>query len=461
MKFVLLLLLVFVPLCADIVPQARLGDEYLEAHDYDEALNTYQNALSDTEQGWQQAALQYNIGNVQLLSGKSGDALQSYDQTAQSGPFLELAARIAYNRAVAEMERAKSLPDEKDTPALETVRIGLWREALEAIGEAEDALCARDKAIGAKECPEVSNVKALRQIAQQELALILQKNDAQRIQEDALPQLYVGATGLLDLLKNMDSRYQQIYIDSAKAWEPLWESVGKKVTSSDFSQAHDSFQEASAQVSKGEYLPARQALEHTISLLQKVTAAVYGTKNLDELVQILQDRYAIALARESIDKNDVQTIAQLIEQIKNKGGDVQFLMELNQATLDAIDKDDQKEALMMVQGAKIALGLLSTKNVTTLKDILQQLVENEHGLLTINREYQKNPKEKLAQMLTRLQGNIVQEARNFPQAMQAEQKKQWERGTFQSQQGIWEQISSLRWRLSCCQQCLRNDSGAT
>lgn len=470
------LLLLSVPLAGlrgdeDVAAQARVAQEYVEARDYDEALRTYEIFSDHAAQPWENQAIQYNTGNVLLLSGKQGEALHAYNQVEQLAPFPELAARLAFNRAVAEMVRARSFSGEKgvDDAELEVVRIGLWREAVEAAQEAERALCSRDKELGAHECIAFEDIASLKQAAQEGLSQAIEKVDARRIAdlmpEVGVPTLQMGVAGLIEYLQvlsipTMDPKfvksYQEYYASVSREWQPLWENLEKKITppSTEFTQAEKAFADASNQVASGDFSGARQTLEVASRQLQLVMDGLYSGKSVAELLQVLLAEYTQSLARGTVDKHALQVAIRQMKEVEKKVDPkdpiyepYHFLYGLNDTALEMVKSGDESGALIAVQGAEISVRMMLAQRSTlpaTPKAVIKQLIQDQHGLLGINRSYQSREESaKLSSMLARLQGDLLVEAGKFPQAMKLEENEQWKRGTFQGLAGDWEDISSL------------------
>jgi hypothetical protein len=458
----------------DVHAQARIAEEYVEAKDYDDALKEYEEALEKTYEGWEISALQYNTGNAFLLSGRPGEGLHSYYQAAQNGLFPELSARIAFNRAVAEMVRAKAVTKDKEEndAALEIVRIGLWRDVSAAARDAEQAFCSRDKALGAKECPATPDIATLKQLAQVGLAETIQQIDSRRVAEqtpdDGIPSLQLGISGLVELVQvisspNIDPKisktYQEFYSAIANEWVPLWDDLqAKKVPQPEaFLQAKNAFSEASSQVSNGEISAARQSLDVSSRQLQVVMDALYGEKSLVELLHVLLSGYTQALARGAIDKHVLQVAIRQMNELEKKvegskelSDEYHFLYGLNKSALEMVEDGDESGAAIVLQGAEITVRMMLSQldeKPKTPKSVLQHLIQDQHGLLAINRAYQAKTgteeNSKISQMLAKLQGDLLVESRKFPEVMKLEESEQWKKGTFQELSASWVEISSL------------------
>lgn len=474
-----ILLFVFLTMTSELIysseevfKQARLAEEFLEAKDIRSSLETYDAALDEAEAGWQQSSLQYNKGNAIILSGDIGEALRTYNQVPQSSQFSELSARIALNTAIGEIVRAETIAqssEEKDG-ALERIHIGLWREAVDATVDAAYALCARNEAMGAHQCIPMEDVVALQQISYQGLADAIEKTDRLRIDEmtpeDGLPYLQLGVMGLSNLVRVMAtpkndatvlSRYQEFYLSTYQEWTPLWQNLLKKfsVPPEAFTKAQDSFSAASTLVSKGDFLGAKQSLETTLRQLQEAMDTLYGGKNVIELLRLLLAGYGQSIARGTVDTPSLQVAQLQMKELEGKIGDkkelsnaFKFLYGLNKTALDMSQEGNEEEAVMFVQGAEIAARMMLTEisgSSPTPKEILKRLIQDQHGLLMINRTHQargQGDDDRINQLLKHLQKELLVEARGFPDAIKKAGNEQWEKGTFHGLSSVWQDVST-------------------
>lgn len=467
------------------IHQARL---FFDAGDYGRAGSQYKNMIDEVILPWQKAAISYNYGTALLAQGRFEEALAvlesiSIDSDAMPLLALRLKTNIALARLLLANSRQKTLSLESNASidAYNSL-IFLYREVLDNIETANMAACRLSKAEGSESCEEYPDLQEMRLEAKKEYVQLLRNFMQTMLTNASLPEgtsaLLVSAKVMLqhlDFLNNasmhpeLRHKYLQLYLQQENSWRPLWEALEnsaeiKKSENKEkrtlFLEARKAYFDGTHLMAKGDFAQSKKAVEASVLTLNKLLKAVFEEKSLQEVVQRVLSNYLLVLAREYIQKSQLQGVIEIQSHIEKmlQGDENSSLMDLfmqaehylNLAG-DSLDNFKPLQARMYVEEARYFMKKLSQAiNVSQKNEpefILKNAVDDQELAIELNQlrsafNAQEDTASNADKLLLTSQSRTVTNAESFFAAVKNKQEHAYNQARI-CQNSPWNEVVPL------------------
>ncbi|MDP1835534.1 MAG: VWA domain-containing protein [Chlamydiales bacterium] len=333
---------------------------FVEARQYDKALQIYRGLQTGQLEGWQRSLVMYDIGVILLEQQRWEEAIKAFESTpiaAESSPLLRM--RYYYNLAIALLGYAQGQEGlfSTDDPAFidryRNLQISL-RRAQAALIKAEEADCELAKFEGAKNCYPTLATEAAKERLKQMLVTMSRE---QREYEAA--QLSVGqkASKLLVAIEE-EKRWLtmvgeshitlQADVEQMRVLEPLWGSFrfderveGNKEL---VTIAYKAFQEALKALENNDALGAKQKLIESANWLKVILYISAGNTESEALLKVRVSAEALAESSPVLDsyiKLTIQNseIEKVLGDYWDKPSDILTLYRISSGQVGAIVAD--------------------------------------------------------------------------------------------------------------------------